>query len=65
VGPRAGLHAVEKSKSLSAEISQLLRKDLGSGKGKHLRCGLCYEERKEVEQEFYCVCSELISILTL
>jgi hypothetical protein len=40
-------------------------KALGSEKDEGLGCGLCYEQRGEVEQGLYWVCYELILILPL
>jgi hypothetical protein len=40
---------------LLVEICLKEGKALGSEEGKGLKCGLCYEQRREVEQEIYCV----------
>jgi hypothetical protein len=32
-------------------------------KRKEIRCGLCFERRREIEQGLYCACGKLILII--
>jgi hypothetical protein len=50
---------------LLVEVCLREGKAVRSENGKRSECGLCYEQRREVEQGLYCVRLELILVLTL